>query len=401
MLNESSTQNQDYSAERAPTANVLRPPQLSKQYIGLQEAIEQVMHVKQVTYPDNSQPTAQLVGQFAGQLNIPSAEAYDLLEPTFQKMGVHAYFAIEEKSHEHLITVIKGRFSPKERPWWPNAILFVLTVLSLLFVGAGIQAGVEDREFSSLSDLRLLEGWPYALSMILILGAHELGHYFAARYHKVNVTLPYFIPMPFMLFGTMGAFIQLREPMRSRRVLFDIGIAGPLAGLIFAIPILFMGLSSSNVEPPPSDASYYREGNSILYASAKWLTFGRILPDNNTGEDVLINQLAQAGWAGLFITALNLIPLGQLDGGHVIYTLFGPRVKRLFWPIIIIFAGLSILNETWVLWTVMLFLLGRFYAHPLEDITPLDSRRRILGYAALIIFVLIFVPEPLQIITIQ
>jgi membrane-associated protease RseP (regulator of RpoE activity) len=185
--------------------------------------------------------------------------------------------------------------------------------------------------------------------------------------------------------------------MRNRRVLFDVGAAGPLAGLIFAIPILIIGLATSDIQQVPKDEDSAREGNSVMYAAAKVAVFGRFVPDGD--EDVFINQLAMAGWTGLFVTGLNLIPLGQLDGGHVIYTLFGRRARQLFWPVVIAFAVLAIwVNNAWFLWTFLLFFLGRFYATPLDDITPLDSRRRLLGIIALVIFVLVFVPNPIQII---
>jgi membrane-associated protease RseP (regulator of RpoE activity) len=284
---------------------------------------------------------------------------------------------------------LKGRFHPRPRPVWPNVLLLVLTVLSLLFVGAA-----QDENVQSLEDISLWRGWPYALSMILILGAHELGHYFAARYHRVSVTLPYFIPLPFGLFGTLGAFIQLREPMRSRKTLFDVGVTGPLAGLIVAVPVLLIGLATSEVRPLPVDEAYALEGNSLLYAGAKLVIFGELLPNGN--EDVFINQLAKAGWTGLLITGLNLIPLGQLDGGHVVFTLLGKQARRLYVPVVAIFLLLSLYSPTWWPWTLILLFLGRIYAVPLDMITPLDARLRWIGYAALLIFVLVFVPIPIR-----
>ncbi len=398
MLNEQSTRAYEYDSTDVPyteNASALRPqPQLDN----LRRVIDTVMMVKQVTYPQ----MPQIAVQFIGTLTLNSDEAFDQVEPSLEKLGMHAYFTLKEDTQDHVITVMQGRYNPKPRPWWPNALLLVLTILSLLFVGAGIQAGIDDREVESLTDLKLWEGWPYALGLILILGAHELGHYFAARYHNISVTLPYFIPMPFILFGTMGAFIQLREPMRNRKMLFDVGVAGPLAGLIFTIPILFLGLATSEVEVVPTDQDIIREGNSIFYAASKYIVFDRLLPDHDTNEDVMINQFAQAGWTGLFITALNLIPLGQLDGGHVMYTLLGSRANRLFWPIILIFATLSFqVNSAWILWTVLLFLLGRFYARPLEDISPLDTRRRLIGYVTIAILILIFIPNPIEFIPAQ
>jgi len=181
--------------------------------------------------------------------------------------------------------------------------------------------------------------------------------------------------------------------MRNRKVLFDVGVAGPLAGLVVALPILFIGLATSNIEPLPTEA-YMLEGDSLLYAVAKYAIFGEWLPSGQ--EDVFINQLAKAGWTGLFITGLNLIPLGQLDGGHVLFTLLGKRAYRLYYPILGLFLLLSLFNSAWILWTLLLMFLGRAYAVPLDNITQLGRRRRWLGYAAMVIFLLVFVPNPLQ-----
>jgi hypothetical protein len=350
-------------------------------YDQLEAAVLDVMDIQQV----ERDPAPQIRARFTGRLRLDSETAYDRLDERFAAKDCHVILTTDE-DERHVVIALKGRIRPRPRPVWPNALLLVLTLLSLLFAGAAHEAGMRDDD-----SLALWRGLPYAVSMILILGAHELGHYFAAQYHRVRVTLPYFIPAPFG-FGTLGAFIQLREPMRNKKVLFDVGVAGPLVGLVVALPILFIGLATSNVEPLPNEP-YYLEGDSILYASAKYAIFGELLP--NGREDVFINQLAKAGWTGLFITGLNLIPLGQLDGGHVVFTLLGKYARRLYWPILGTFLALSFFKPAWFLWTMLLFLLGRAYAVPLDTVTELDSRRRWLGYVAMIIFVLVFVPNPL------
>jgi membrane-associated protease RseP (regulator of RpoE activity) len=190
---------------------------------------------------------------------------------------------------------------------------------------------------------------------------------------------------------------QLRAPMRNRKVLLDIGAAGPIAGLIFAVPILLIGLATAPVQALPTDQAYILEGNSILYAVSKAAVFGRFLPDGRV--DVFMNQLAQAGWTGLFITGLNLIPVGQLDGGHVIYTLLGDRARLLYVPALVVMGVLAFaVSDAWFLWIIMLMLFGRAYATPLDMLTPLDTRRRTVAIAALVIFLLVFVPNPLQIV---
>ena len=344
----------------------------------IEATVNDVMDVYKVDY----ETPAPVRVQYTGRLRIDSEAAYDQLDAQFEPLDFHVMLTTDDDD-QHVIMALKGRINAKPRPIWPNAVLLVLTVLSLLFVGSVQATGEATNE--------LWRGIPYALSIILILGSHELGHYFAARYHQVQVTLPYFIPMP-LGFGTLGAFIQLREPMRNRKVLFDVGAAGPIAGLIVAIPILFIGLATSNVEVMPEEGIV--EGDSVLYLAAKYVVFGERLP--NGEDDVLINQLALAGWTGLFITGLNLIPLGQLDGGHVIFTLLGKQAQRFYWPLMAGFLFLSFRNEVWIFWTFLLFMLGRIYAVPLDTVTELDSRRRWLGYVTMVIFLLVFVPNPLR-----
>ncbi len=215
--------------------------------------------------------------------------------------------------------------------------------------------------FSNLLVNIIEKGWPFAVSMLGILAAHEFGHYFMGRHYNIHVTLPYFIPFPGSPFGTLGAFINMKEIPRNRRQLLDIGLAGPLAGLIVAIPVLFIGLKLSELNIlssiVPEGQSLQMEGNSILYLSMKYLAFGKLLPqpvsfsDVNPilywikyfftglpfpqgGVDVMLHSVAWAGWAGLLVTALNLIPAGQLDGGHVAYVLLGKektlKLRRLF-----------------------------------------------------------------------
>lgn len=330
--------------------------------------------------------------RFRGTFLCDPADCYKTLRTRFERHGFTP--VVREEAGQVAITAIPEVFDPPASKWWINLILFLLTILSTLYVGA-----MNEPEFVSGETIlwsQIWRGWPFSLCILLILGAHELGHYFAARYHGVPVTLPYFIPVP-TIFGTMGAFIRLKAPVADRRALFDVGVAGPLAGLVFALPILFIGLLTSNVEPLPA-TSYSMEGNSIFYALAKALVFGRFLPSG--GEDVFLNQVAWAGWAGLFVTGLNLIPIGQLDGGHVAYSLFGEKAKQLYWPFIIGLGLIALLVRTWAwtLWILLLFFLGRVYAEPLNDVTRLDGRRRLLGYFTLLIFVLVFVPNPIRIV---
>ena len=338
-----------------------------------------------------------LVARFTGQLRLNSEEAYEKLDAGLK--NINHLPLLREENGKHVILVLQGRIDPHPRPWWPNLILFLLTLFSVLMVGVGLALdNVVVTSFQQYLRLMISNwslGLPYAISIMLILGGHELGHYFAARRHNLAVTLPYFIPLPFLSpFGTLGAFIQLRQPMRNRKMLFDVGASGPLVGLAFAIPILFIGLAHAEVGPPIPGGLY--EGDSLLYAFAKTVTFGRFLPSGGLDVYVDSSQLAWAGWTGLLVSALNLIPVGQLDGGHILYSLLGDRARLLYYPLMGVMILLALLANVWVLWVVLLIIFGRVYATPLDTITPLDKPRRIVGILTMIIFLLIFVPMPLM-----
>ena len=334
----------------------------------------------------------RLRGHFLCQLST----CYDELRRRFEQHGFTPF--VREEDDDVALIAAPVVFNPPASRWIINLVLLVATILSTLWIGAQIEAANQGIQ-ATLGDLWL--GLPYCLSLLTILGAHELGHYFAARYHKVPVSLPYFIPLPLPPIGTLGAFIRLKAPVTNKRALLDVGAAGPLAGLVFAIPILIYGLSISPVLPLPD--TYAMEGNSILYAIAKFAVKGQMLPSG--GQDVYLSQMAHAGWIGLLVTGLNLIPVGQLDGGHIAYALFGKRARRLYWPVLAALAVLALFTmifagiPTWLVWVVLIFFLGRIYAEPLDDVTPLDHRRRLIAIISLILFFLVFVPIPFRIVT--
>ncbi|HET7376645.1 MAG TPA: site-2 protease family protein, partial [Anaerolineae bacterium] len=239
----------------------------------------------------------------------------------------------------------------------------------------------------------------YVLTLLGILGVHEMGHYVMARLHKAAVTLPFFIPMPIGL-GTMGAVIRLKSPIKNRKQLFDIGIAGPLAGLAIAIPLLIVGLIMSPVQYVGAPVPGAQEGNSVLYFLLKLILKGRVLPGG--GYDVMLNTIAFPAWFGLIVTMINLLPIGQLDGGHVIYSLFGRKQWRVAQIAIFGLIGLGAylafttgeLLNVWLLWALLANVFGLRHPPPLDDITPLDRRRQLIGYATIVIFILIFTPIP-------
>ena len=240
-------------------------------------------------------------------------------------------------------------------------------------------------------------GGMYASALMTILLAHEMGHYVMARVHGVDVSPPYFIPgPPVVSFGTFGAFIRLREPVTDRRALMDIGAAGPLAGMVVALPVLLAGLHLSEVGPLSPGGLY--EGNSLLYLAAKWWVHGPIPP----GYDVFLHPVAFAGWVGLLVTALNLFPVGQLDGGHVAYALFGNRAVGLNRAVFGGLLGLGIAlfvfegQAVWAVWVMILVLTGIEHP-PMSDLSaPLDRRRRGMGWLCMVIFVLSFTPVPMS-----
>lgn len=334
-----------------------------------------------------------------------------ILRHDSERGGVQEGDQVNENVALHVMPGIAQKAHPKI---WINIVLFVATVISTLFVGS--LYGDVPSNVNSAWDLfrpaNLLAGWPFALTLLGILSAHEFGHYFAARYHRVAVTLPYFIPMP-LGFGTLGAFIQLREPVPDRRKLFDIGVAGPLAGLIVALPLLFIGLSTSPVEIIAPSPGAMLEGNSVLYYYAKVAVFGQALPNAITGEDVLMNRVTFAAWIGLLVTALNLLPVGQLDGGHIVYALFGDKARYINVAAMLVMAGFALAGleplqrlfpplvtvgyTGWFFWlALILFLIGPYHPPALDDVSRLDRRRRLVGYLAIILFILIFVPVPMR-----
>lgn len=252
---------------------------------------------------------------------------------------------------------------------WLHVVLFLLTVLSTLYVGGPL----------------------YSAALMSILLAHEMGHYFTSRKYGVPATLPFFIPLPVPPFGTLGAVIRMRGAINDKRALFDIGAAGPLCGFILAVPCIFVGLKLSVAIKVAQSAGVITLNEPLLLKIAEKLVVG----DLPAGYDVLIHPVAYAGWVGLFITALNLLPIGQLDGGHIVYGVFGRRsvlVSRALIPVLIL---LSIFyNMGWLVLVGLLLFFGIGHPHPLDAETPLDRGRRILAFIILLVFVVSFIPAP-------
>ena len=286
---------------------------------------------------------------------------------------------------------------------WLHVLLFALTIATTTLAGAGHYVTFLD-DFRGSGALPmpfvalLVRGFWYSGTILAILGCHELGHYFACRDYDVDASLPFFIPVPFLLTGTMGAFIRIREQIPSKRMLFDIGIAGPIAGFIVAVPALFIGLALSHVVRLPANSSDLMElGEPLLFKFGSWLLWGT----QPQGYSVNMHPMAFAAWFGMLATALNLFPIGQLDGGHVSYAVLGPR-----WSTYITFATVGVamilayFASSWIIWTVMivamLFTFGPRHPRVFDEDVPLDRGRLLLALVAVVMFILCFTPAPIR-----
>ncbi len=298
---------------------------------------------------------------------------------------------------------VKRSFFDTKRTWL-NILLFAATVFSAFFVGISwslsylyaesISRGEElaispkiflDPDVISLSLI-------YAAVLIAILLAHEMGHYLTCRYYRIDATLPFFIPAP-TLIGTMGAFIKIKSPITRKHQLFDIGAAGPLAGFVLALPAIFYGISLSKIVPAlPSEGSILF-GDSLLVKQAVVL----FLKDIPVGYDIVVHPIAFAGWVGILVTALNLFPIGQLDGGHILYAFLGRKSRKLAPWILIAFIVMGIFFWVgWFVWAILITFLG--FKHPpvLDEGSQMSQGRIILGIAIIIIFIISFIPEPIH-----
>jgi membrane-associated protease RseP (regulator of RpoE activity) len=300
----------------------------------------------------------------------------------------------------------------QKRSILPQIVLFLITLLTTLTAGA-IQKGGSLPElidnmptsftipniyifFNSLL-LFLSKGIPFSFTLLFILLAHEFGHYFMSRRHQVEATLPYFIPAPNLL-GTFGAFIKMRSYVKDRRALLDIGAAGPLAGVILSIPAVIIGIKLSEVKLIENIPGQLTLGSSLLFSLLTKICVGNI-PEN---YDILLHPICFAGWIGLFVTSLNLLPIGQLDGGHIAYAVFGERqlkISKIVFLFLLFFGLLSWFGLGWFGWFILALLLsiiGFKHPPPRDPTISLDRGRRVVGGVTLIVFFLTFIPVPFK-----
>jgi membrane-associated protease RseP (regulator of RpoE activity) len=286
---------------------------------------------------------------------------------------------------------------------WRHALLFALTLATTTLTGAYHYASFLDDFRNSpglpmpFADL-LLRGFWYSATVIGILGCHELGHYFACRYYDVDASLPFFLPLPPPFpTGTLGAVIRIREAFPSKRALFDIGIAGPIAGFVVMVPALFIGVAMSHLVALPDTFVGYELGEPPLFKLASWLIWGP-MPE---GYSLNLHPMAFAAWFGMLATALNLFPIGQLDGGHISYSVLGHRSVYVTFAMVGVVATLAIFTSSWVVFAVltiaMLVLFGPRHPRVFDEHVPLDRTRLLLAGFAVVMFALCFTPAPIKV----
>ena len=287
---------------------------------------------------------------------------------------------------------------------WLNVLLFALTVVSTFFVGISwslsyIYGDAINQDFpfnfkaAFLKDPSVISlSVVYAVVLLVILMGHELGHYLTCRHYRIDATLPFFIPAP-TLIGTLGAFIKIKSPITRKQQLFDIGVAGPLTGFILALPALVVGMALSKVVPalPRSESLVFGEPLLLRFITA--LIFKHI----PAGHDILLHPVAFAGWVGVLVTAFNLFPMGQLDGGHIGFALIGRKALVLARVFLVVFVIMGVFFWVgWFVWALLILLLGLKHPRVLDEDVPLSRGRKAVGALIVVIFILSFIPDPIK-----
>jgi membrane-associated protease RseP (regulator of RpoE activity) len=287
---------------------------------------------------------------------------------------------------------------------WLHLLLFIFTACTTTGVGMmywySFASDFASRQVTlSFAEL-LVRGFWYSGTVLAILGSHEFGHYFACRYYDVDASLPYFLPFPSFPSGTLGAVIRIREPIPTKRMLFDIGVAGPIAGFVLAVPALVFGLAMSHIsQMPPVNGGGYEFGEPLLFQLVSKLLWGTPPP----GYELNIHPMTFGAWFGLLATSLNLFPIGQLDGGHISYAVLGRKSSYVTIGMLAVTVGLVFFSVSWLVTTVlligMLIVFGRHHPRTFDEHVPLDQRRKLIALFAVVMFVLCFTPAPLRIVS--
>lgn len=318
-----------------------------------------------------------------GKVKEPAKENIQKMIKILKEKSIAIFLSRDEKGD-----IIRFAFIPPKkvkRRVWLHLLLFFATVLTTLLAGSFYVGG---NPFSNFKDIFL--GVPFSFSLLLILGSHELGHYFTCKKYGVEASLPYFIPAPFFPVGTFGAVIKMSGIVPNKKALIRVGIAGPLVGFLIAIPITLIGLFYSETVSISKIEGGLGLGSSIIFTLLTWIAKGG-LPE---GKDILLHPAAFAGWFGFFVTALNLIPLGQLDGGHIAYAVLGKYRKYITIATLILLFTMGIMWFGWIIWALFIVILGLRHPPVSDEITLPDRADICLGILALLIFILTFVPAP-------
>jgi len=328
---------------------------------------------------------------FRGHLNQDSEQAYTILRERFAEIGYTPM--LRARDGYDVVIALRHVFEQKQTHWSVNLILFLLTLMTTTLMGAVLEQGerlVQNHRLFFQQPELLLTGLPAAMTIISILGVHELAHYVVARKHGLDSSLPFFIPVPLGL-GTLGAIIRIHTPWENRKALFDVGIAGPLAGFVVALPIFIIGMFISPIEPVvPGTASL--QAPLLLQWIEHWTESVRGIPP---GYDTYLNTVTFAAWFGLIVTGVNLLPIGQLDGGHVIYALLGQWAQIVG---IAVLAAIAVLGALvwngWYIWAAFIMFSGWRHPPPLNNVAPLGKKRAIIGLLVLALTALLFTPAP-------
>ena len=330
-----------------------------------------------------------------------SEDEIDQIQSALLTNGI--YSQLQRTKDEYLLRLLVDYSRIKKENWKINLLLLIITLLTTMFTGAML---LGNDPFNTLSEL--FSGFPYTFAVLCILGAHEMGHYLYARKYKIYATLPYFIPffLPAFNFGTLGAFIKMKSPIPNKRALLDVGIAGPIAGFILSIVFLIIGFSQLpdlyGVKEIVGGIHEWSEtgegaltlGNSLLFDFIRKLMDAEYLPM----YEIYHFPFIFAGWIGLLVTALNLMPIGQLDGGHISYALLGKKARVIAMAAFVALALLNFYSTNWILWTILILLVIRFKHPPtMNDRIELDPQRKVLAWTSYVIFVTCFSPMPLYI----
>jgi hypothetical protein len=292
-----------------------------------------------------------------------------------------------------------------KRKIWLNILLFVITVFSTFFVGISWSINYKYAEVltqnpssaldfvEKLKDPQVISlSIVYVVVLLGILLGHELGHFLTCRYYKIDATLPYFIPAP-TLIGTLGAFIKIKSPITRKQQLFDIGVAGPITGFILSVPALAYGLSLSKALPTMPRETTFVFGEPLIYKIFVAMIFKNIPSDHG----IFLHPVAFAGWVGILVTAVNLFPVGQLDGGHVAYALLGKKSRNLSRFLLGAFIAMGIFFWVgWFIWAFLILFLGLRHPRVLDEAAHLSPRRKFIGYVVILIFILSFIPDPVR-----